>query len=142
MGIGRLEFIALVLLVPSLTACEQVRRAKECRRLSKLVNPALQSIDMERTKYDDAPAYGRIAGTYQALATELAGQRYKSKRLGDAVAEYAKLLGEASTDARSYAEALATKDAGKTALARAAAGRTTKRENAALLRIEGACVAR
>lgn len=140
MSIGRVECIAIALvLLASLPACGEVRRAKECRAISEVVNPTLRVIDEERTKQDDAAAYGRIAGRYQEVAGKLVGKRYSSKRLGDAVTEYARLLSEAASDARAYSEALAAKDAAKAALARAAAGRTVKRENAALLRIESAC---
>ncbi len=143
MGIRRFDFIAIALtLLVGLPACEQIHRARECRALSDAVNPALRVIDAERTTHDDAPAYERIAVEYQALAGKVVATRYSNKRLGDAVAEYARLLTEASNDARAYSEALAAKDPSRTALARAAAGRTAKREGGVLLRIESACIAR
>jgi len=131
-----------LLLFTSLPGCEQVRRARECRGISDVVNPRLRIIDAERAKNDEAAAYGRIAALYQSLAENLVAKRYSSKRLADAVNEYAKLLSEASMDARAYSDAVTAKDNGRVALARAAAGRTLKRENAALLPIEGACTAR
>lgn len=143
MGIRRFDFIAIALpVLTGLTACEQIRRARECRDLSDVVNPALRLIDMERTTHDDAPAYERIAVDYQALAGKIVAARYSNKKLGDAVTEYARLLTEASNDARAYSEALAAKDSTRAALARAAAGRTAKRESSVLIRIESACTSR
>ena len=140
MGIGRLVLFAIGLsCFTSLAACEPYRRAKECRVISDLVNPTLRAIDAERTKRDDAPAYARIAILYDTLSGKLLSQRYSSKRLSDAVAEYARLLSDASRDARVYSDALVTKDPARTAIARAAAGHTLKRENTAILRIDGAC---
>jgi hypothetical protein len=143
MGIGRLELIAILLVACSgLPGCEQIRRAKECRGISELVNPTLRAIDVERTKNDDAAAYARIALAYESLAGKLVARRYTQKRVGDAAVEYAKLCSEASRDARTYSDALAAKDPARTALARAAAGHTAKKESAALLRIDGACTVR
>jgi len=143
MGIGRLDFIAIaLLLLTCLPACEHFRRARECRGLAEAVNPALRAIDRERTQHDDAPAYERIAASYQTLAGQIVATRYANKKLGDAVAEYARLLTEASNDARAYSEALAAKDPTRTALARAAAGRTVKRESSLLLRIDNVCTVR
>jgi hypothetical protein len=143
MGIGRLEFIAIAACaLTSLPACEPVRRTRECRAIADLVNPALHAIDEERTKRDDAPAYGRIALTYDALSVKLMAGKYSTKRLADAVTDYARLLSEASRDARAYADALALNDAGRSALARAAAGHTVKRESAAIFRIESVCAPR
>lgn len=143
MGMGRIQFIAIAALsFAGLSGCEQIRRVRECRGISDLVNPTLRAIDAERTKNDDAAAYARIALAYEALAGKLLAQRYAQKRVGDAVADYAKLMNEASRDARAYSEAIAAKDFARTAIARATAGHTAKRESAALLRIESACAVR
>src|SRR5688572_1214919 len=96
MGSGRLDFITIGLLSSSLlAACEPYRRAKECRVISDLVNPTLSAIDKERKAKDDAPAYSRIAVLYDGLSAKLLARKYSSKRLGDAVTEYARLLSEA-----------------------------------------------
>jgi hypothetical protein len=143
MGIRRLEFIAIAFVALSaLPGCEQIRRTKECRWMSELVNPTLRSIDADRMKGDDAAAYARIATAYETLAGKLLAHRYTQKRLGDAVIEYVKVMADAARDARAYSEALAAKDYARTALTRASAGRTVKKESAALLRIDGACTVR
>jgi hypothetical protein len=137
----RIDLIALGFLSFSvLSACEPYRRAKECRWISDAVNPTLRAIDKERKTNDDAPAYARIAVLYEGLASKLLARKYSSKRLGDAVLDYAKLLSEASRDSRSFSDALAAKDPARGALARAATGQTLKRETTTLLRIESACV--
>jgi len=137
----RFDFIAMGLLsFTVLAACEPYRRTKECRWISDLVNPTLRVIDTERKTKDDAPAYARIAVLYEGLSTKLLARKYSSKRLGDAVLEYGKLLSDASRDSRAFSEALQTKDPARSALARAATGHTVKREATALLRIESACV--
>src|SRR5262245_40583617 len=107
----RFDVIAMCLLsFAGLSACEPYRRAKECRWISDLVNPTLRAIDAERKAKDDAPAYTKIAVLYEGLSSKLLSRKYSSKRLGDAVVEYAKLLSDASRDSRAFADALATKD--------------------------------
>ena len=143
MGIGRFDIIAMGLLsFTMLSACEPYRRAKECRGISDLVNPTLRAIDTERKTKDDAPAYARIAVLYEGLAAKLVARKYSSKRLGDAVTDYAKVLSDASRDSRAFSDAIAAKDPGRGALARATAGHTVKREATAHLRIESACVSK
>src|SRR5689334_19925414 len=138
----RLDVIAMSLLSFSmLSACEPYRRAKECRGISDLVNPTLRAIDAER-KTDDAPAYARIAVLYEGLSAKLLTRKYSSKRLGDAVLDYAKMLADASRDSRAFSEALAANDPARGALARASAGHTIKKEATALLRVESACVSK
>jgi hypothetical protein len=100
----------------------------------------LRTIDAERKAKDDAPAYARIAVLYEGLSSKLLSRKYSSKRLGDAVLEYSKLLSDASRDSRAFADALTAKDPARGVLARAAAGHTLKREAAALVRIESACI--
>lgn len=139
----RLDFIAMSLLSFSmLSACEPYRRAKECRGISDLVNPTLRAIDAERKTKDDAPAYARIAVLYEGLSAKLLARKYSSKRLGDAVLDYSKMLADASRDARAFSDALAAKDPARGALARATAGHTVKKEATALLRVESACVSK
>ena len=143
MATGRLDFIAIGLLsFAILSACEPFRRARECRGISDLVNPTLRAIDTERKAKDDAPAYVRMAVLYEGLSAKLLAKKYSSKRLGDAVTDYARMLSEASRDARSFSDALLAKDPARGALARASAGHTLKRESSALSRIEGACLSR
>jgi hypothetical protein len=138
---SRLDFIAMSLLSFSmLSACEPYRRAKECRVISDLVNPTLRAIDAERKTKDDAPAYARIAVLYEGLSAKLLARKYSSKRLGDAVLDYAKMLADASRDSRAFSDALAANDPARGALARASAGHTAKKEATSLLRIESACV--
>lgn len=139
----RFDFIAMGLLsFTVLSACEPYRRARECRWISDLVNPTLHAIDTERKSKDDAPAYARIAVLYDGLAAKLLARKYSSKRLGDAVLEYAKMLNDAGRNSRAFSEALASKDQARTALARANSGQTLKRETTTLLRIESACIAK
>jgi hypothetical protein len=143
MSIGRLGVIAIGLFsFAILSACEPYRRARECRGISDLVNPTLKTIDAARKTQDDAPAYARIAVLYDDLSVKLLARKYSTKRLGDAVTEYAKLLAEASRNARAFSDALVANDPGRGALVRAAGGHIVKRESAALLRIDAACVSR
>jgi hypothetical protein len=102
----------------------------------------LRAIDVERKTKDDAPAYARIAVLYDGLAAQLLARKYSSKRLGDAVLDYAKMLADASRDARAFSDAIAAQDPARGALARASAGHTLKRETTTLLRIESACVSK
>jgi hypothetical protein len=139
----RSDFIAMGLLsFAVLSACEPYRRAKECRAITDLVNPTLRAIDTERKAKDDAPAYARIAVLYEGLSAKLLSRKYSSKRLGDAVLDYAKLLSDASRDSRAFSDAIAAKDPARSALARASAGHTVKREATALVRIESACISK
>lgn len=143
MGSGRHDVIVIGLLsFMILSACEPYRRARECRGISDLVNPTLRTIDVARKAQDDAPAYARIAALYDDLSAKLLARKYSTKRLGDAVTEYAKLLGEASRNSRAFSDALVAKDPARGALARAAGGHIVKRESTALLRIEAACLSK
>ena len=137
----RLVGIALALALVSLLAgCKRLERARECRSVSKLVNPTLSDIDEERrTKPQEAPTYESIAARYMLLSGALAQQKLEYKRLQEPVLDYVKLLQEASRDAHQYAEALAAKDELKRVAARAAATRTVKREAAIAGKIDAAC---
>lgn len=133
--------IAVTLVSVSLvTGCKRFERAGECRSLGKLVNPTLRDIDEQRqAKPDDPRAYESIAARYTLLSGALSQQKFEYRRLHEPIAEYQRLLTDASRDARLFAEALAAKDAARIATARAAASRTAKREAAVVGKIDAAC---
>jgi len=137
----RLVRIALALVFVSLLAgCKRLERAGECRSISKLVNPTLEDIDDERkTKPQEARTYESIAARYMLLSGALAQQKVEYKKLQEPLAEYQRLLQEASRDSRQYAEALSAKDDIKRVSARAAAARTVKKEAALVGKIDAAC---
>jgi hypothetical protein len=132
--------IALALALPLSCACQRLERAEECRSVWKAVNPVLQQIDVERrAKPEDARTYESIAARYMLLSGSLAQLTFTQKKLGDPVVEYRQLLQEASRDARTFAEALTSKDQTRISLARLNATRSIKRENLLVTRIDSTC---
>jgi len=124
----------------SLAGCARIDRIEECRALSRLVNPVLQSIDAERARAPEtALTYRSISMQYQALAGRVARVKSDTRRLAEATAEYEKLLREAATTARLFADALDAKDEVRLSAARTAATRAVKRETPLITRIEGVC---
>jgi len=131
--------MALVVL-PLLLGCQRLERAQECRSVWKLVNPTLKEIDEQRqSKPEDVRTYETLAARYMLLSGALSQLKLEYKRLQEPVTEYQRILQDASHDARQFAEALTSKDVAKIASARANAGRTVKRENAATNKIDNAC---
>jgi len=122
------------------TGCEHFQRARECRAVARLVNPALSKIDDARRKSpDDAAVHRRIAKDYDRLAISLIALKPMNKRVQELIADYQRLFHEASRDASQYADALGAKDDARVLAARASANRTTKHETGALSHAEGVC---
>jgi hypothetical protein len=134
--------LALVLLPlsPFIGGCQRLERAEECRSVWSLVNPNLREIDQQRLqKPEDPRSYEGIAARYMLLSGALAQLKIDSKRLQEPVAEYQRILQDASHDSRTYAEALTSKDATKIALAKGSASRITKRELTAVAKLDATC---
>lgn len=124
----------------SASGCQHFDRARECRAVSRLVNPVLRTIDAERhASPDKAETYRTIATQYDSLAGALIGLRPSDRRVQDAVGDYQKLTKEASRDARLFADALARKDMNEIGAARASATRTLKHETGALSHLDSVC---
>jgi hypothetical protein len=75
-------------------------RARDCRRLSRVINPALDRI--ERRQQQDpsrAETYDTVARQYESLAHDLAQFKTKDQPLAQAVSEYqafAKTVGQST----------------------------------------------
>jgi hypothetical protein len=78
-----------VLFVALLPSCGRMERARECRRLTGLVNTALDNIERGQR---DGPArvgvYDDIARSYDRLAQDLGEFKSKEKDLAPVVTEY------------------------------------------------------
>jgi hypothetical protein len=127
-------------LVALLSGCQHMDRARECREVSKLVNPVLSAVEAERIREPgSAPVYRAIALQYESLASALGKPATRAKRLQDTVVEYQKVLHEAGRDARVFSDALESKDAARIDAARAAGARTVKHEATAVARLDAVC---
>jgi hypothetical protein len=138
---SRLSPIAFCLaLSVCVLGCQHFDRARECRSVSRLVNPVLAGIDAERQKAPDSAVTYRLIGTqYDRLAAALTGQRPQNRHVQEAVTDYQKMLREAAHDARLFADALDTKDATRIAATHLAASRTMKHESTAVSHWDGVC---
>jgi hypothetical protein len=126
--------------VPLLGGCGRFDRVSDCKKVATLVNPGLAAIDEARQKNPgSADAYRSIAARYDTLAASMWNLKLETRRLGEAMLEYQKVMREGSHDARQFAEALDSKDPARIASARAAASRTVKHEGAVMGRIDGIC---
>jgi hypothetical protein len=135
----RLPFVASAIAV-SLLGCHRLDRLEECRALSDAVNPVLRAIDLQRRKNPEGvTAYRAISMQYAALAARLLVLKPEGKPLAEAIGDYQKLFADASRDARSFSDALESRDKGRIAQARSNATRTTKREAPIASRISGIC---
>lgn len=134
------SWLSLSLLTGGTAGCQHFDRARECRALSRLVNPVLHSIDVERQDgAATAKTYRAIEKQYFALAGAITELRPQNLRVQDASADYTKLAREAGHDARLFADALDSKDETRMTSARASAARTAKHESTALARLDAAC---
>jgi len=135
----RSPFVA-VLATLALSGCQRFDRTQECRSLAQVVNPVLAAIDKERKQGpEDANLHRAIGMQYESVAVRVGRIRSKTKKLSDAIDEYQRVLRDAGRDARNFAEALESKNAGRIAATRSEATRTTKREASALSRIDTVC---
>jgi hypothetical protein len=69
----------------------------------------------------------------------LLAMRPANKRVQEVVADYQRLMHEASRDASQYADALSAKDEVRILAARSSANRTAKHEAGAVSHVEGVC---
>jgi hypothetical protein len=129
-----------LLLSVCVLGCQHFDRAKECRSVTRLVNPVLATIDAERQKAPDSAVTYRLIGTqYDRLAGALTGLRPLNRRVQEAVGDYQKLVREAAHDARLFADALDAKDLARISAARASASRTLKHESSAVAHLDVVC---
>jgi hypothetical protein len=100
--------VPLLLLVPLLAlapSCARMERARECRRLNQIVNPALDGIERRQQQDPSRPeTYESIGRRYGALASDLRQFKTKDQALAQAVSEYQVLaqgVGQSSSKAAS-----------------------------------------
>jgi hypothetical protein len=133
-------FLALAALA-ALVGCQGLERTDECRAVTKVANPVLAEIDHDRTEVN-GPKYRLIATKYEALANSLGQVSIRTKRLAEAVNDYQRMLHEAARDARTFAEALESKDEARITIERTTTSRTLRHENTAIARFDVACKGR
>jgi hypothetical protein len=129
------------LLALALVGCQGLERADECRAVAKLANPVLEEIDRDRADVHGTK-YRLIATKYETLANAIGQIRIRTKRVAEAVNDYQRMLHEAARDARTFAEALESKDEGRILVERSTTSRTLRHESSALARFEVACKGR
>lgn len=133
-------FVAILALGPALSGCGRIRLARECRGLAEVVNPAVLAIDGARRGHPtDARTHRMIAIKYEGTANALTALPLTDRRLRAEIADYQKLLREASQASLAYSEALAASDEKRVYAARTAAERTTKREPVVMARLTSLC---
>jgi hypothetical protein len=130
-----------VLLALALVGCQGLEKADECRAVARLANPVLAEIDHDRTDVTGSK-YRLIATKYEALANAIGQIRIRTKRVAEAVNDYQRMLHEAARDARTFADALESKDEARTMVERTTTSRTLRHESSALARFDVACKTR
>lgn len=140
LGSGRMlrRYVAalLVALLPGLAGCGRLREISACRGLTREVNGALDEIETlsKKTPVDEAA----IARRYAALARALEPKAQGDKPLALAVRDYQTVL--RATDAALRLHSDGTRAVGlRNAEARRELERLTKRERAAVTRIDVEC---
>ena len=130
-----------LLLLTLVVGCQSLEKADECRAIARLANPALAEIDRDRAEVT-APKYRIIATKYEALANAMGQVKIRTKRIAEAVNDYQRMLHEAARDARTFADALESKDETRILGERSSTSRTMRHEASALARFDVACKGR
>jgi hypothetical protein len=85
----RATLLLLVLLLVLLPSCARMERARDCRRLTRMINAALDQIERREGQGPSrVEAYDSVARHYERLARELGQFKSKDQPLAQAVAEY------------------------------------------------------
>lgn len=132
---------AVLLLFTAVVGCHGLEKADECRAVAKLANPVLAEIDRDRADVQGSK-YRLIATKYEALANAIGQIKIRTKRVAEAVNDYQRMLHEAARDARTFADALESKDEARIMVERTTTSRTLRHESSALARFEVACKGR
>jgi hypothetical protein len=132
---------AALLLLTVVVGCQSLDKADECRAVAKLANPVLAEIDRDRAEVN-GPKYRLIATKYEALANAMGQVKIRTKRIAEAVNDYQRMLHEAARDARTFADALESKDEARILVQRTATSHTMRHETSALARFDVACKGR
>ena len=135
-----IAFLLLSLAGSVLTGCDRVNRVRDCRRLSTLVNPALDAID-EQTKAKSIKGYRMAANAYSALAGEVRKSQQWPGAGKPLVDEYASLFDSISPAMTAYANALEVKQDHSIEEARRTLDRLSKQQHSLVARIDSYCQA-
>lgn len=133
-------FLPLFLVVSVLTGCDRVNRVRDCRRLSALVNPALDAIQAQAMK-GTAKDYRAVAGSYGNLAQAIRRAPELPANGKALVGEYTSMLDSVAPAVSAYANALDVKDERNLDEARRTLSRLTNHEHGLVTRIDAYCQA-
>jgi hypothetical protein len=120
--------------------CSRFDTIDECRRVAKLVNPALTEVAaLTERPSTTAATYEKIAIRYITLAKVLETVKTPDPRLSPLVEELRQLYEVASKSAHGYAEALDRKDPNRLSATRTIALQQLKRERSLNRRFLSTC---
>ena len=124
----------LIALALSATGCGKFREISACRSVARDVNGALDEI--ETLSHAKPPDEARIAKRYATLAQTLRPRAQGETPLAQAVRDYITILQATDVALRNYTQQT---QSGKVAEPRRELERLTKRERAAVVRIDVEC---
>jgi hypothetical protein len=120
--------------------CERLQQARECRRLSQAVNPALENIQKAYGHAArDPKTYLDAAKRYEQLSAKLVTLKFSKQELYPAVTDYASLLESGAAQARLIAGILERKDQNALEAKRREFAAISTRERTAVQRLNALC---
>jgi hypothetical protein len=133
----------LLLLGPLLVlvaGCARIDRARECQRLNRMVNTALDGIERQQGQGTaGAEAYDSVARRYDSLARDLGRFKTPYQPLAQAVTEYQALAQSAGQSTSKAANAMRTGNAVGLTEARAELSNQRQSQQTLNRQIEQAC---
>jgi hypothetical protein len=135
-------YSALVLsLLVAVSGCDRVQRTRECRKLARTVNAALNEIEPRAQSAPNDPAVLRqLALRYEQLANELGSVGFSRKETARDIADYRLLFVEAAQLLRRAASAIEQKDERGVSALRLEFERIERREKAHAAVIDSSCL--
>jgi hypothetical protein len=137
-AVERVALIALVALIA--TGCSRINRTRECTRLARTVNAALEEIEgLQQTSPNRPTTLRQVASRYDKLAKELNVLAFRDEQTKRDVVEYGKLFVETANLVGMAADAAERKDDPALVRARLELERLLRREKMQTMKIGNAC---
>jgi hypothetical protein len=136
----RLFVVFFWLFLLAATGCRRIERARECRALVALVNPALEEIEQRYLVGPrDAAMFRDVAQRYETLGKQIALLSFSSPEVKASVDEYRNMVEATGKAARSVGDTLAAKNDKDLNRSKLELDRVVRREKAAVYKIDAHC---